>query len=234
MPGYQYNDTNLGSQTLQTPQTHTQLYQQIITPQYRAALTTPPLTSECVPPAPQTAQSQLALPSNFIVPSQPSFPAQHVITNPNLANYSQPLSSNLTRHQTIAQESVFDQTFSQLHSVIRPDTLSRRHATASSNLNVPNIHDMQEQQSVSNQSQIVPLITPPPSSQAPLNTDAGRSPNEGSSAEPTMPVATSSAAKDPMITSLYEACRLDHLQTDELESLVAHIIREDGFPELVS
>ena len=44
---------------------------------------------------------------------------------------------------------------------------------------------------------------------------------------------TPSKSSDPLIESLYEACNLDHLPPDELEKLIAHVIREDGFARLV-
>lgn len=49
---------------------------------------------------------------------------------------------------------------------------------------------------------------------------------------PETPEKTSEDA-NPLIESLYEACNLDHLPVDELEKLIAHFIREDGFAQLV-
>ena len=46
--------------------------------------------------------------------------------------------------------------------------------------------------------------------------------------------ATTATRPSTLMESLYEACRLDRLTQDELEKLVAHVVREDGFSELVS
>lgn len=50
-----------------------------------------------------------------------------------------------------------------------------------------------------------------------------------------LPETAEKTSKDtnPLIESLYEACNLDHLPVDELEKLIAHVIREDGFAQLV-
>lgn len=50
-----------------------------------------------------------------------------------------------------------------------------------------------------------------------------------------LPETLDNASKDadPLIESLYEACNLDHLPVDELEKLIARVIREDGFAQLV-
>ena len=41
-------------------------------------------------------------------------------------------------------------------------------------------------------------------------------------------------SSEALIQSLYEACHLDQLPQDKLERLIADVIREDGFKDLVS
>ncbi|KAL5507175.1 hypothetical protein ACEPAH_6631 [Sanghuangporus vaninii] len=88
-----------------------------------------------------------------------------------------------------------------------------------------------------NASRLVAIPTPPSSSQGPsaINmSNANRSSRAPLSGESAGTDAISApSTKRPLLESLYEACRLDNVPRNELEQLVAHIVREDGFADLL-
>lgn len=85
------------------------------------------------------------------------------------------------------------------------------------------------------------IPTPPSSSQlrlepAPPPAHFNDPPQLDISGTPSPPVCSTEpgSAIDPFIRSLYEACRLDQLPQEQLKMLIAEVIREDGFKQLVS
>lgn len=199
-------------------------------------MATSPFNPDFTRSSSQTSTSQHNLVPNFVLPASTSTlhaltPYTNTITAPIATSQAQ--ISNLSRQQTIvAQEP-------SLHDILSQPVVAfnQRNISGLTNSDIFEQTDFQEQQAEPNRLQTATLITPPASSdrEAPLFL-----PNATS--DPTLPDislegATSATeatnGKDALMMSLYEACRMDQLETDELERLVAHIIREDGFVELV-
>lgn len=230
MTTYRSNDTILGSQPSQT-QSQIMFYQAGSDPQYCTSLPTPPFTSDGLTSTSQSALPQLTLPAEFISASQSTHNAQRTYMNPISTTVQQASNFNLSRHQTL-QETAFHRKLSDLRPTKDLSAVGRSTTTAS-NPDLSSLFDPQNNRTASH-GQAPPFIAPPVTTQAPSDTIAKGAICDQTSADPTTSTATSSDIRQSITTSLYEACRLDHLDSDELERLIAHIIREDGFTELVS
>ncbi|KAL5485103.1 hypothetical protein ACEPAI_7745 [Sanghuangporus weigelae] len=152
-------------------------------------------------------------------------------------------SGALTRHQSWAQQVTqmdLSSSCSYAPSLFYSQTLKPSDIRVDSRQ--PSIHNSITRESEiirsdPNASRLVAMPTPPTSSQGPSATNinnanrSSRAPLSDESADTDAISALST--KRPLLESLYEACRLDSVPRNELEQLVAHIVREDGFADLL-
>ncbi|KAH8119262.1 hypothetical protein DFH11DRAFT_1501002 [Phellopilus nigrolimitatus] len=237
------NDTISGSQSIQCSFPQIQSHNIIQTPARNcfnsSVMPTPQYSDDHLLPASQATQ-HFDLPPEFSTLSQPAY-MNHAAPRleSRTSNYCVSVPQARTRHQTLS------------HEIVRTDHLSSPNPARQSYSSLPRRHtatifesDMrcvQEPRIEPRLSHDLLLPTPPSSSQAPTTGNSEKEPRTSLCKEhPTVPVtnqndpSTSTAStKDPMLTSLYEACKLDDLPQEELEQLVAHIVREDGFAQLL-
>ena len=181
------------------------------------------------------------LPADFAVPFRQSGQNISVTSLDQRLHAYQP--GALTRRHSMAQQA----TQMDLSSPYAPSPFdSQALGPADIQLNsrgVPSIYNSATRESEiigsgPNASCPVAIPTPPTSSQGLSATNANNTSRSSRAPLPdqcadTDAISTAST-KHPLLGSLYEACRVEDLPQNELEQLVAHIVREDGFVDLVS
>ncbi|KAL5523884.1 hypothetical protein ACEPAG_8057 [Sanghuangporus baumii] len=179
------------------------------------------------------------LPIDFAVPFRQS--GQNISVSSHDQRLHAYQSGALTRHQSWAQQATqMDLSSSYAPSPFYSQALKpfdiQMHSRPPSIQNSI-MRDSEIIRSDPNASRPVAMPTPPTSSQGPSATNinnVNRSSHAPLSDERVDTNAISAlSTKHPLLESLYEACRLDSVPRNELEQLVAHIVREDGFADLL-
>ncbi|THH09384.1 hypothetical protein EW145_g2046 [Phellinidium pouzarii] len=239
----QGNDVVMSSQsnemTFQT-QESSQYHQAPSRNEFSTIMPTSQFSDSHLPHVSQTTH-HFDLPQEFSTSSQ--LPYQNVASRPDFGSSSYQTSTlhAASRHKTLPRNAPFEQSSSSpYHFQSRPDSLVRRHTMS---LLDSDIRNAQESQTDLGPLRPLALPTSSTSSQTLLSTDIAESDSASKPSKEHASVSAahldqnsavvSTSAKDPILASLYETCKLDHLPQEELEKLVAHIVREDGFTQLL-
>ncbi|KAI5123684.1 hypothetical protein M0805_001712 [Coniferiporia weirii] len=178
------------------------------------------LSNDHSPLSSQTAHS-LSLPHEFSLLPQPFHQDLTASRLDKSSNYASSLSCAPARHNTVSCETHFARSSSPYRPQPRPDLPLHQRA-----MSLIDTRDLQESRSES------------------ATSSQTLSCNIGSTADPlkerTTAITTGfnnekapASAKDPILTSLNETCKLNCLTQEELEQLVAQIVNEDGFEKLL-